>query len=840
MIRPGRRLAWAVLLALTAAPWGAAQEAGKKPGRVDFHGDPLPEGAVARLKALRWRYDWDVEAAVAFTPDGKTLLSAGPDAFFRAWRVADGQLLWQVADPRPPHPRHGLAVTPDGKTAALFGNQGIHLWDYSRKQLLTKIAVAGGVTSAVFSPDGKLLAAVREGAVEVYAVPSGERRRTLRGPDGAILAAAFAAGGGDLVTVHPKGILASWDETTGAVRLRRVVPWEYRDGDGCRFSTDGSRLAVLSREAQQRPKGATVLVVEVNTGKVLRRFEKMPESTQVPLLSPDRKTLAVPDERFIALYDVATGRPGQRLPCVQWPGRDLAFSADGATLAAAGPGVRLWDVATGQERAAFGGHEVQITSIAFSADGKRVATGCPSGPVGEQNYPTVRVWETATGKPLQVFHGNAATVGRLLLTPDGRHVAAGYADGTARLWEVATGKETRRWPAWGDPTGLLWQAQTMALTSDGKRLTTVRWIHHGPNDPCRVLQSDLATGKELSRQRLQPGVGWGSLALSDDSRILVTMLDRSVTVNDLTAEERRFVLTIDRARLNELFSAGPVISSDGRLLAALSRDVDSGSVGLQKLHLWEVATGKTIRIHNAGGAFTRRTGRSAGIDALRVWDLPSGRELLRRDGHGTNVTALALAPDGRTLVSGLSDGTVLIWDVAPALAAARPAPLDEQAVPRLWEDLADADALRAYQAIWRLAADPPKSLPLLRERLRPAAALDPVRLKQLFADLSSDRFSVRNQAYAELLKLGDLAAPALREALGKKLSLEEQRRVEQLLAASRFASDPELVRRLRAIQVLERIGTPEARQLLRLLAGGAAGARETEDARSALERLARR
>jgi WD40 repeat protein len=850
MIRPGRRLAWAVLVAVTAAPWGAAQEAGKKPGRVDFHGDPLPEGAVARFKALRWRYggsEWDVEAAVAFTPGGKTLLSAGPDAFFRAWRVADGKPLWQIAGPRPPHPRHGLAASPDGKTATLFGNQGLHLWDYSRKQLLTKIAEY--VESAAFSPDGKLLAVVRKGAVEVYAVPSGERRQTFHGPDGAVLAAGFADGGRTCVTLHGKGKFTFWDVNTGAAMARRTLAWKHRAGDRYALSPDASRLAVFPRLNKNQPGVTPVLIADVRTGKILHQLVDVPAGAQVPQFSPDGKTLAVSGDRDIALFDVGSGRRVHVFPCGPWTGRKLAFSSDGATLAAAGPGVRLWDVATGRERATFGGHDAPVTSIAFSADGKRIATGCPWPVEQVERDPTVRVWEVTTGKPLQVVNGNARTVGRVLLTPDGRHVLAGFADGTAGAWEVDTGKETRRWPAWGDPKGLIWQAQTMALSSDGKRLTTVRWLHHGLHVPGTVIRSDLATGKELTRQRIQPGVGLGRLALSDDSRILATMLDRAVTVNDLTAAERTFVLPIDQVRHNELFSVGPILSAEGGFLAALSRVVGSNPPEPQKLHLWEVATGRTVRIHDAGSAYVSlialspdgRLLATAGIDAMRVWDLSSGQERIRRVGHGDRVRSLAFAPDGSTLASGLMDGSVLLWDVTPTGGAnPAPVPIDAHELLRLWEALAGADALRAYEAMWRLVAVPDQSLPLLRERLRPALAADPERLKRLLADLNSERFAVRNRANAELGQLGEQAAPALREALAKGGALEEVRRVEKLLVGLRFVSNPELVRRLRAIQALERMGTPEARQILQRLAGGAAGARETEDARSALERLARR
>jgi len=89
-----------------------------------------------------------------------------------------------------------------------------------------------------------------------------------------------------------------------------------------------------------------------------------------------------------------------------------------------------------------------------------------------------------------------------------------------------------------------------------------------------------------------------------------------------------------------------------------------------------------------------------------------------------------------------------------------------------------------------------------------------------------------------LAELGDRVEPALRQALKGKPSPEVQQRVKTLLAALRAVPPASTLRALRAIQVLERIGTREARQVLQKLATGAKGARETQDAREALQRLA--
>jgi hypothetical protein len=128
---------------------------------------------------------------------------------------------------------------------------------------------------------------------------------------------------------------------------------------------------------------------------------------------------------------------------------------------------------------------------------------------------------------------------------------------------------------------------------------------------------------------------------------------------------------------------------------------------------------------------------------------------------------------------------------------------------------------------------------MLKDRLRPAEAVPAGRLSKLLAELDSDQFTVREQAAKELRQLSERVEPALRRLLQDKPPLEVRNRVEAILAGARLVPPAATLRSLRAIQVLECIGTSEARGVLRGLASGAA-ARETREARAALERLAAR
>src|SRR5262249_32260750 len=145
---------------------------------------------------------------------------------------------------------------------------------------------------------------------------------------------------------------------------------------------------------------------------------------------------------------------------------------------------------------------------------------------------------------------------------------------------------------------------------------------------------------------------------------------------------------------------------------------------------------------------------------------------------------------------------------------------------------------KAFRSVLRLAAAPKQAAPFLRERLQPAAPVDPKKLEQLIADLNSGNFKTRDRATSELAKIGDLAVPALQKAFAAKNSLETQRRLEALLDRLTVGElTAEQVRLVRAVEVLERAGSAEARQVLQTLAQGAPGALPTRQAQAALARL---
>jgi len=199
---------------------------------------------------------------------------------------------------------------------------------------------------------------------------------------------------------------------------------------------------------------------------------------------------------------------------------------------------------------------------------------------------------------------------------------------------------------------------------------------------------------------------------------------------------------------------------------------------------------------------------------------------------------LTFFADGKTLASAGSDTSVLLWDVHALIHEPPPpiADLTARQLETLWSDLASEDDEGAFQAVRTLSAAAKQSIPLLKERVRPVNA-EPV--KRWLAELDDEQFAVREKAMEELAQLGKFVEGPIRKALEDSPSVEARRRLIRLLDKLETTTfSPERARALRALEVLERMGNPEAKELLTELAKGAADAELTREAKAALDRLA--
>lgn len=200
------------------------------------------------------------------------------------------------------------------------------------------------------------------------------------------------------------------------------------------------------------------------------------------------------------------------------------------------------------------------------------------------------------------------------------------------------------------------------------------------------------------------------------------------------------------------------------------------------------------------------------------------------------VISVSFSPDGKRLASGHSDTSALVWDVGSLIVGAGdPGPLDG-----LWDGLASNDASRVFAAMQVLRKRGLESVRLLKDRLKQEDV--PGRVRKALGDLDHEDFDVREGAERELLSLGCAAEPAIQEAVGKTASAEMRMRGSRILEALQrpYPVPPgESLRRWRALQALEWIGLPEAREVLEALEKESPSLRERNEANAALGRLNR-
>jgi WD40 repeat protein len=398
--------------------------------------------------------------------------------------------------------------------------------------------------------------------------------------------------------------------------------------------------------------------------------------------------------------------------------------------------------------------------------------------VGHEKF--IVIWDVAKGKPIRQIESWQQYGGnRIAFSPADNTLASGSQD--IRIWDLATGKELRR--IVGHRQGIT----SLAFSPDGKSLAS------GGSDQI-IRQWDAATGKELRQFKgHQSNVLY--LFFPNGKTLLSGSWDNTIRVWDVVRDTERRQFTVDR-----VYSV--TISRDGKIAATGGYD--------QTMRLWEVATGKEVRQFR---------------------------------GHRGEVSTIAFSPDGRAVASGGSDTTVLVWDITGSSPDGRlpEVNLRDEEREALWTDLAGGDPAKGYRAIWTLIAERKRAVSFLQSRLRPVPDVKRARISKLIADLDHQRFDVREDATHELELLGEQAESALQQVLERKPSLEVRRRVERLLQVVRGPmNSPDRLRTFRAIQVLEHIGTPEAQDVLRTLAKGAAEARLTQEAKASLERLAKR
>jgi RNA polymerase sigma factor (sigma-70 family) len=818
------------------------------PDRTD---DPLPAGSTLRFGTARFRHGTAIES-LAVSADDRLAVAASGNHWLgstRAFDLASSRALYTLEHTGPFV--EAVALSPDGRTLAARQDNAVRLCDAATGREVRKVTLPPANPRTItqwiaFAPDGKALAAASEGKViHLVDLETGTVTRSFK-HDNVVFTVAFsadglllAAGGYDSEGANYFGRI--WEVGTGK-ELRR-----FSNGRGglrtLAFSPDGTLLAGGGDDARLR-------LWDVATGQERRAFPPDGYRLRSVAFAPDGRTVAAAGDS-VHLYDPATGKERQH---IERKALGLHFSADGRTLTGAVAGaVYRWDTATGRPLTPDTGGDSVVDQVVVTPDGRRVIT--------RDEASQAHVWDAATGKHLRRL-GVSYTHG-VALSPDGRFLAWSlddpavkfpdperptwiYDGGRTHLYDLAADRLVDRFPSYkGD-------AQDLAFTPDGRTLVGV------DHRDGTVRLWDVAAGKEQrSFRALRDDEKKGSYrvwhaAVSPDGRTLAVAYQPAFTTGFFQAVVVRLWDVAEGKELHELTGHSHQVldlafSPDSRLLVTCSENAYGPARAGQRspvdrVFVWDVATGKPAAgvppdglPLGAGSAAFSADGRAlatASADGvIRLWETATWTVRAEFRGHRDRVSALAFGPDGR-LFSGSLDTTVLAWDVRP------PRPEGDRALAAAWDDLTHGDAAQAFRAQGRLRAAPAEAVALFAARLEPARPIDPKRVAELIADLDSPQFATRDRAAAGLRQLGRPAAAALREAKEKSASAEVRRRASNLLAElEESPTAPEELRALRSVEVLEWLGTPEARRLLAQWATGERGAVLTQAAAAALGRL---
>jgi WD40 repeat protein len=547
--------------------------------------------------------------------------------------------------------------------------------------------------------------------------------------------AALSPDGSRIAIGRPeRGEVRIYDSATGKELVHCALGQFFRNNPA--FSSDGKQLATAGSDRQ----GMAVHVCDADTGKAVAvlRGQGPGQELYSAAFSPDGKRVAGADTQGnLFIWDAATGERqlhvqahnAANLIDIRWT--TVAFHPGGAWLAtacAADGLVKIWETEKGTLLRSLGQGD-GFSHVVISPKGTWVAAAGRF--IGRIPDPSVRLWDAKTGQTRQVFR-HARPVFCLAFSRDENRLVVGHSDGTLTLWDVQTGQEVAVY------RGHAGWVSAVAFSADG------RLVHSFGEDG---LVKTWDTTRAPEALILKEGRGAYHAALSPDGR-LVAAAAMNGEVNIWEADTGKQVQKFLKG--GEYGPKMVAFSPDGAHLAAAITDDNPGPhCGYVKV--WEVKTGKLVHTLpdparepgplTAAVAFSPDGKRlaSGGLDrAVRIWDLATGKELLRLPGHSRSVTGLGFSRDGQRLVSA-TGGWGFEW-AGPDRGPLKLKPDNDSLIPDL--------------KVWDLATGKEILNLSRKDKVRQAVAISPDGevVAAAFADNSVRLFSVATGKEVRILK----------------------------------------------------------------------------------------